>query len=300
MPKLGFHMAIFYYSDFSRVHSSSNFGDDINPFLLEKLLTPSLIVRDDVCVMGIGTLINDENINALRRFARKLIFSSGVGYGSFTSELDASWDVICVRGPKTAETLGLEPEKAVCDGAVLLSNYFDVIPDSKRQTSVIFIPHIKTHWAAGEELRKVAKRVGMTYLPPDLPANDFINRVANAKLVVTEAMHGAILADTMRVPWIPVGLHEHNRFKWADWMSSIGVDYHCNSISPSIWNSPKDSFRKFAKSPLQKIKIKLLSQRLSDIIVKKTASLSSDELLENRKRQLLEKVDYMNSKYGSA
>lgn len=291
-------MAIFYYSDFSKVHSSSNFGDDINPFLLGKLLTPSLIARDDVCVMGIGTLINDENIKALSRFSRKLIFSSGVGYGGFTSELDASWEVICVRGPKTADALSLERDKAVCDGAVLLSNYFDIVPDSKRRTPVIFIPHIKTHWAAGEELKKVAKRVGMTYLPPDLPANDFIDKVANARLIVTEAMHGAILADTMRVPWIAVGLHEHNRFKWEDWFSSIGLDYNISVLSPSIWNSPKDPFRKFVKSPLQEIKIKLLVQRLSDIVTKESAFLSSDELLKNKKRKLSEKVEYMCRKYG--
>lgn len=226
------------------------------------------------------------------------MFSSGIGYGDLDLNVDSSWEFVCVRGPRTAELLNLDPEKAICDGAVLLSDYFDIVPDSERRKSIIFIPHIKTHWAAGEILKKVVERVGMTYLSPDLPPEDFIGSVAKARSIVTEAMHGAILADTMRVPWIPVSLHEHNRFKWDDWFSSVGLDYRINQLLPSIWNPPENPARRLLKYPLQRIKVQLLSQRLSDVLNVNSALLSSDKVLNEKKVQLRNKIEYINNTYG--
>ena len=291
-------MAIFYYSGFSENHQSSNFGDDVNPMLMNRLFDPSLINSQNVCIMGVGTLINNENVGSISRFPKKIVFSSGIGYGDVDPKLDSSWECVCVRGPKTAQLLGLGPDKAICDGAVLLSDYFAVVPENKRDKAVMFIPHIKTHWAAGKVLKKVAEQVGMIYLPPDLPPEEFIAIVAKARLVVTEAMHGAILADTMRVPWIPVSLHEHNRFKWEDWFSSIGLEYRNTQLPRSIWNAPEDRVKRLLKYPFQRIKVQRLSQRLSNVLTEDPALLSDEKTLDELKRQLREKIGYINRTYG--
>lgn len=40
-------------------------------------------------------------------------------------------------------------------------------------------------------------------------------------------MHAAIIADTMRVNWIPVvASHEISTFKWLDWLSTSDVEYN--------------------------------------------------------------------------
>lgn len=289
-------MAIHYYKLFSENWSSRNFGDDINPFLLGKLLAPSVLASTDVCVVGIGSILNRDNAQQVSHYRRKVVFSTGTGYGEALKDLDDSWDVVCVRGPKTAELLGLPPSTAICDGAILLSDYFEPVAESKR-SGTVFIPHIRTHWGTGKALRAICDDIGWRYLAPDIAAEDFIEAVRSARLVMTEAMHGAILADTMRVPWIPVGLHFHNEFKWADWFQSIGQEYSCNELLPKLWNPKKTAFGRL-KYPYQQWKMGLFGRHIKALAETCVPSLSSEELLAQKKVQLREKLDYINNTYA--
>src|SRR3569623_1144475 len=58
---------------------------------------------------------------------------------------------------------------------------------------------------------------------------------------MTEAIHGAIVADTLRVPWIPVACSpEVAPFKWIDWTQSLGLDYRPIRLPPSsAWEALK-------------------------------------------------------------
>ncbi|MFC4258501.1 polysaccharide pyruvyl transferase family protein [Marinobacter lacisalsi] len=291
-------MSIFYYDGFSRDGSGSNFGDDINPFLMARLLDHRIVENKNLCVMGVGTLLNDENIKNLSRFSKKIVFSTGAGYGGLTLELDSTWDVVCVRGEGTARTLGVDYEKAICDGAVLLSNYFDVVPESCRVRKVTFIPHIKTHRLAGKVLCQVAESLGINYLSPDINQIDFIEQVSQSRRVITEAMHGAILADTMRVPWLPVHFFEHNQFKWEDWFRSVSLDYYTNAINFSIWNPPGSVIKRAIKAPYQGLKAWGVSERMKEWLTTGEFVLSKDSVLYEKKRQLGERVDYINEKYA--
>lgn len=289
-------MTIFYYDKFSSQKGSRNFGDDINPFLLGKLFDRSLIENPDLCIVGIGTIVNDQNIEMLAKYKKKLIFSSGVGYGAVSKPLDETWEVVCTRGPKSAEALGVSPERGICDGAILLSDFFSVFPESKRNISVTFIPHITTDWSTGQVLRKIMKRVGVNYLVPDVPPEDFIDQVSRSRVVIAEAMHGAILADAMRVPWVPVYVHEHEHhiFKWQDWFQSIDQTYGSERLQPTVWNPPKDPLRAFLKAPYQAIKVQRLADHISTLKESGRRVLSDDRLHEEKKRLLYEKVKYVN------
>ncbi|WP_157755400.1 polysaccharide pyruvyl transferase family protein [Marinobacter salinus] len=259
---------------------------------------PEIIESKEVCIVGIGTLINDKNVNFLRNFPKKIVFSSGVGYGGLTRTFDDSWDFSCVRGPNSAEQLRLKKERGICDGAVLLSDFYPVIPKQQRNEGIVFIPHLKTDWSAGIPLSKMAKRAGASYLPPNVPLDEFIAAVSGADLVITEAMHGAILADTMRVPWIPVNVHEHNRFKWEDWFSSLELKYQSHSLSPLIWNPTKHGYYRYLKIPYQLIKEELFLRSLKQVIAYSEPILSSDKILSAKKEKLYECVRYINEKYG--
>ena len=74
-------MKLMYYRD-----ERGNFGDDLNPWLWERLLPGFLDDRDDVLLVVIGTILN----HAIPAEPVKVVFGSGVGYGNLPI-LDDRW-----------------------------------------------------------------------------------------------------------------------------------------------------------------------------------------------------------------
>jgi succinoglycan biosynthesis protein ExoV len=288
-------VAIYYFKDYSNKNYSRNFGDDINPFILSKLFDASLIESNTICIMGIGTILNDNHISYVEGYKEKIVFSSGAGYGKLTNRFDESWRFSCVRGPGTAAKLNLPESAGICDGAILLSR---ILPKSSynRAGPVVFIPHVESYWKAHEGLERACKNLGFQLLIPDADPKTFINVVQSASLVITEAMHGAILSDTLRVPWIPVAFHFHNEFKWRDWFSSIDLQYEINYIKPIFW-SPKDSISSILKKPYQAGKYRLFESSLSKIFKNAPRMLSAEGRIDELSSRLLEKVEEINLSY---
>jgi len=53
-----------------------------------------------------------------------------------------------------------------------------------------------------------------------------LTAIQQSRLLIAEAMHGAIVADALRVPWIPIRFHKHILpFKWRDWCASLNMSY---------------------------------------------------------------------------
>src|SRR6185369_10490204 len=95
-----------------------NFGDDLNGWLWERLLPGCWDAADGVVMTGIGTIL-DNRIPDAKAW---IIFSSGVGYYPLPERFGGpEWHVVSVRGPLSARVLGLASDKALVDGAILLS-----------------------------------------------------------------------------------------------------------------------------------------------------------------------------------
>jgi succinoglycan biosynthesis protein ExoV len=198
-----------------------NFGDDLNLWLWDFLLPGFREVHADTLLVGIGTVLNRELLPAE---GRKLVVGSGFGYGVPPDVSDPRlWDLRCVRGPLTAEKLGLDPALGVIDPAVMVAEMPE-FRDIPKTNEVVFVPHWRSTlngaWAFA------SKAAGLTYVSPCQEAKSVVKSIAQARLVVAESMHAAILADAFRIPWVAVTTSPHiNAFKWRDWTASLGLAY---------------------------------------------------------------------------
>jgi succinoglycan biosynthesis protein ExoV len=177
-------MAIYHHREYSRLRNSSNFGNDLDPSLLGALFDASIIESSEICIVGIGTILNDRHIAAVSHYQQKVVFSSDAA-GAISTALDPTWAIACVRG----QLLRLASRR------------------TRRYMTALF-----SCWTCIR--RKRLHDVMALYSFRTAPNDVFIDVVRSASLVLTEAMHGAILADVMRTPWIAVTFLHHNRFKW--------------------------------------------------------------------------------------
>lgn len=209
-------MREFYFSN------TTNFGDAMNAWIWQRVF-PATMMRadDDIRLIGIGSLIKKE-LEYVKGL--KVVFGTGSGYGNFpTAQEIEKWHVYFVRGPLTARFLGLDKSKAVIDAAWLISQLeeFKLIPDKK---GTVFVPHFTT--GINSSWENVCQRADVSFINPLDDTFDVIRRIASAELAIVESLHGAIIADYFRTPWIPLILSESTLpFKWVDWCASINVEY---------------------------------------------------------------------------
>lgn len=206
-----------------------NFGDDLNLWLWDHLLPGFRDVHPDVLLVGVGTVLDRA---LLPSGIRKLVVGSGFGYGTLPDMSDrAEWDVRCVRGPLTAEAAGLPLERGIVDPAVMVADMpeFRNIEKKHRKS---FVPHWES--AVAGLWPAICETVGLNYIDPRGEAGEVIREIAASEMVVAESMHGAILADAFRIPWVAVTTSRSiNSFKWRDWASTLGVSYHPRQVPVS-------------------------------------------------------------------
>jgi succinoglycan biosynthesis protein ExoV len=302
-------MKLFYYK-------GNNFGDKLNPLIWDAM-GPELVNEDEEnLLVGIGTLLN-SNVPVR---PQKVIFGSGAGYMNPAS-VDHKWNFYCVRGPLTAEVLGLDRALAITDPALLLNQICTspVTPSGE----VCFMPHHLS--AAYADWEGICNNAGITYLDPAGDTNLLIEKIRGAKLVIAEAMHAAIVADAFRTPWISVQCYDHILgFKWQDWCDSIQLPYRPETI-PSLWDAdrrltPREKTKTWVKRSLRSAGIWSShwtpplpapnKRRLEDKVVlqlrrlangtlaclsdEKTQTLASERLMEQLARLTR---DYANGKF---
>jgi succinoglycan biosynthesis protein ExoV len=219
-------MELIYYR-----HPVHNFGDDLNAVLWPRLLPPEVFERQDVALLGIGSIFN-STLRELRETKAKnvVVIGSGAGYGPLPKDW-STWNILAVRGPLTAELIG-QPKAAVTDGAALLRLVPEFMQRVEKADQIVFMPHY--HSAERGQWERVSAELGFLYVDPRWSVESVLEHLSRAKLVITEAMHGAIVADAMRIPWIPILIEpDALPFKWRDWTLSLDIDYKPTTVTPS-------------------------------------------------------------------
>lgn len=205
-----------------------NFGDELNTYLWPRLLPRDLLDEDESeLFLGIGSILWEHH----PKEPRKYVFGSGYGGYAATPDIhDGTWNVIFVRGPRTAARLDLPPSKSICDSAILIRKL--ELPPAHGDLGVAFMPHYHSfsrgHWP------EACKEAGIHLIDPRDDVESIISRIRGARMLITEAMHGAIVADALRTPWLAVRpIHAENAAKWSDWAESLGLDLSRHPLQPS-------------------------------------------------------------------
>jgi succinoglycan biosynthesis protein ExoV len=204
-----------------------NFGDDLNGALWPSLAPRLFEIDDDRGFVGIGTIIG-MNVGNI---ARLDVFSSGAGYDQIVNWANKEVTVHCVRGPVTARLLGLDPVMALTDGAILTPLAQGFPAKAIGGNGIAVIPHYETIAFPG--WGEACRLANMRLIDPRGTPQDVIRQIAESDLVLTESLHGAILADTYDIPWIPFATSRNfGTSKWVDWMASVRQDLMLTLIPP--------------------------------------------------------------------
>jgi succinoglycan biosynthesis protein ExoV len=207
-----------------------NLGDDLNPWLWSRLAPEVCDDRASALFVGIGTILSH------RMPAEPLKFVFGAGWGGGRRpKIDRKWMIYCVRGPLTAAGLKLDPALAIADPAILVRR----VPRAaaKKCYPISFMPHHQSMPLA--DWKALCAQVGFHCINPCGGVDKVLAEVEQTELLLAEAMHGAIVADALRVPWIPVRMYgRFTEFKWRDWTQSIQAPLRIVDIAPIFERGP--------------------------------------------------------------
>lgn len=283
-------MKLFYYKFQNRFPDGRNFGDDLNPWLWKKLLPGVLDEDENTLFVGIGTLLNEN----LPKAGRTVVFGTGVGYHK-PPNIDDSWTIYCLRGLLSAQALGVSSELAITDGAVLIRRLFSAT--SSKVHRFAYMPHVVQAYRNGKAWNEVCEQLGFKYIDPRWSIEQVLSAISQTEILLAEAMHGAIVADALRVPWIPIRTSSNIlEFKWRDWCSSLGVEYFPREVV-CLSDLPKGVSRR--ASLHRWVKKTQAATQLSLITKTSRPTLSNETHLERLTVQLEEKLQQFKDDVAS-
>lgn len=276
-------------------HEGKNFGDAINPLIFNHYLPNFFNTKKDYEFLGIGSILG---LNRPDTDTKKIIvFSSGFGgndsatYGELpTSKELEKYDIRCVRGPLTCKALGIDEKFGICDGAILLPKIIKVDKPKKHKFS--YMPHTGS-LVYFPKWKELLSKIDINLIDPSGDVPFIIDEINQTETMLTEAMHGAIISDAYRVPWIPVKSNiTINKFKWTDYCESVNLKFEPNMVK-TLYS--KKFLKGIFKEKLGKLNSKLTNSimcngyKLIQNIFHEKKALNQFKDLKNAKTFLSEK-----------
>lgn len=280
---------------------SGNVGDDLNDWLWPKIFEEKFTTAKlDTAFFGIGSILikDSQFVKEANQYSKKIIFGTGVRSINEYVELDDSWDLYFLRGPFGSLKLTNDPLHYISDGAyfmMLLPEYQNYINTPKKHP-ISFVPYFQSvdiiDW------QKICDKMGWHLILPTLDVERFIQEISASEQVISEAMHGAIFADILRVPWKRFRFYAHiyegehvSEFKWNDWLFSI--DHFKNEYNEARFKKNKGLYKLYKKRSRNKNEKRILEAFKNHESV--SFSLSSDDVIS----QIVEKMNTAKSKLNN-
>lgn len=290
-------MEYIYYKD-----AKGNFGDDLNAWLWPQFFGPHDPSSPNAFV-GIGSILcHDSPLFRHLDNRRKIVFGTGVrpAYRSFA--FDEHWDVRFLRGPLSAGYFGHE-HSFIADAAYALglSADYERIAATPKKYKVSVIPYFRS--LSFFDWKKVCDELGYHFISPTAENGivHTLEEIAASETVIAEAMHGAIIADILRVPWSRFVLSTPftegsgvSEFKWMDWLFSIGQTGTDTAHIKLYRKSFLHGWLKKASGNILNTEFLVKSAVRQDLMKQlagiRNFSLSSDKIIEDINNRFFEEI----------
>ena len=198
----------------------SNFGDKLSPLLLRMLtgfepvwVQPKFPAK----ILGLGSIVESVAPG-------DLVVGAGL-IKDAPHGLPKGVKVLAVRGPLTAERLGLDPERvAFGDPGLLAAEAFGVTR-TKDPNGIVVIPHFRHKEAAGEALRRVSNPKDITIIDVQQDPVQVVQKISRARVCVSTSLHGIIIAESLGIPAVWATTGEEligGEFKFHDYFLGTG------------------------------------------------------------------------------
>ena len=229
--------------------SINNFGDELSPYLIEKIThkkaiysqdinTPSLYaigsiltyeaIRNENTIWGSGTLTS----KSLRILPKIFPVNRNIPIAvkRFLKNKTKVATVCAVRGKLTR--IAIEREGIFCpqvygDPAIILRNYFSP-PRKKTYSAGIVLHYSQENKVSKSLLESRGIHLISVLRKTPLDIETFVTEILSCEKIFTSSLHGLIVAHTYGVPaqWIQIEktkIHSEQDYKFLDYFS--GVNY---------------------------------------------------------------------------
>ena len=208
------------------VEAIGGFCNDLNQVLWPSLAPDLFGEAGADGFLGSGTGLDIE----VEEAATVHIFSGGAASAD-VGPVTRGRRLWCVRGPLTAQCLAAEPNAAITDGVLLAQSLVPAGKPPVGSRSIGVMPRydslLHPGWVEACDLAQ------LELVSPVGPPLDIVDQVRSLELLLTESLHGAVLADTFGVPWLAFATTaSFNRFKWLDWALSFPLSLQVTAVPP--------------------------------------------------------------------
>ncbi len=229
----GTSLALYHWSPPPQ-HAYANFGDEISPLLVKRMLDRN--GNNDVSVMlpepGRAKLLAIGSILQLARNG-DVVWGAGVNAKTWVRNLETNKliDVRLVRGPLTKAAIlqhGITCPDRFGDPVLAFPMLFQQEIDAAAEVAgerfpnakVLYIPNLNDERFADQ--RQVQNDPRVSYLSPGEDPFVIAHLISRAEVVISSSLHGLVLADAFGVPSRPVLSWFEPLFKYLDYYAGTG------------------------------------------------------------------------------
>lgn len=192
-----------------------NFGDDLTPLLLPRYgLVPHYREPRAAGLVGVGSLLE-----FLTPEFSGAIWGSGLMHDD--AHLLPAASVLAVRGPLTAERIGMRSDPAFGDPGLLVARHRARPTCDDR---IVVVPHGHHRAHAGLAALVRAAGGGARVVNVHQRAGAAVQEIASGRAVVTTSLHGLITADSYGIPAVWTTLDpplDGGDFKFRDYEAAV-------------------------------------------------------------------------------